>query len=656
MIGAILHDEKGKVITPLSAYQPRQEVATLTNRIAQDYQSGDTLLHKPFTEFNDESLLSRSDLDQKKWNAYQLPKSSDPDEMWRWNGVRPVTRNKILAIVAHMTAKTVIPAPTAQNDKDEEDRVAAEVMRDLLEWEIRNSAYVDNYISWITDALVNPVAYLGVGFVEAMQKVKDEKGKTSEVMDAVLSGFQTYNIPIDEIRISNFYGNRNIQSKRFVIRKRVIEFDTAQALYSDNSDFSEYVHPGVRSVFDNTTSMFYDVYDETLGTLVEEVTYYNRLEDLEVTFVNGVYLGDKNVNANRIKHRDSEDRPKYAMSTLGYELISSRFFFNKSAAWKLGSDDELVQRTEQLAADAMTLGTLSPVAVTGHGALSAAMMIPGGVTTFESPDVKVQPIQVGQGISAAMQILLHAEKSMSDSSQDSQSAGVQTGTAKTAREAMILQQNARIAMGLFGSMVTNSVKSLGELMMDIILQHETVADVEEVAGKGTVEKWKTFVLNNATVGGRQVTKKIIFDKNLLGQPDMQSEEQTYNDSMALLNEEGLDGKTRIYKVNPEKWRKLKYKIVMDTEDLLPKNDLFEKALKVEVYDRLVLNPLIASDRDALTAVTRDFLVEPYTKGDADKYMPKNQSAMPMMPQGQPGQKSNLISQLTGSEPAQILGQ
>lgn len=46
-------------------------------------------------------------LDQKRWNVYRI------------------TRNKILGIVAQMTANMIIPAPFAQNDKDEVDRMAA---------------------------------------------------------------------------------------------------------------------------------------------------------------------------------------------------------------------------------------------------------------------------------------------------------------------------------------------------------------------------------------------------------------------------------------------------------------------------------------------------------------------------------------------------
>lgn len=569
MIGQIIKDEKGSIISPVSSYQPPKDVVSLTQRISQDYQQGVSLQTKPFTEFNDMSLLDRADLDQKRWNAYRMPQSADIDEAWRWNGVRPITRNRIIGIVAQMTSKIVIPAPFAQNDKDEIDRTAALVMRDLMDYNIRNSNYVEDYISWITDALVNPAAYLGVGFFEAMQTIKeDNEGKISkkEVIDGVLSGFQTNNIPLDEILIGNFYQKR-LERQRFVIRRRYIDYDEAESLKGDHENF-EYIQPGIREIFNSETNMFYDVVDENIPTLVEELTYYNRLEDSEIPFMNGVYVGDKDIESNRIKHRDNEDRPKYNFAVLGYEDISSRFFYFKSAAWKLGDDDELVVRTEQLLADATFLATMTPTVTSGVGQLSEAIMIPGKNTAFENPDAKIQPIQLGNQLSGAFNLLLKKEKDMSESTQDPMMSGIQTQP-KTAREAVLLAENAKIALGRFGNMLVSSIKKLGGLMIDVILQHQTIAEVEEISEGQTVEKWKTFVLSDVPEGDLKTTHKITFKSEMMGQEI--GEQDVMAKSNDLLNQEGgIDSDMRIYEVNPEAWHKLKFHIILDVEELLPK--------------------------------------------------------------------------------------
>jgi hypothetical protein len=636
MIGLVNTDSNKGTLTPVSTYNPSDTVRDLTKRIQQDFQTGQDLLDRPFTEFNDMSLMQRVDIDQKRWNAYRLPESSDPDDSWRYNGIRPLTRNKIIAIVAQMTVKTVIPAPTAQNDQDEVDKAAAEVMRDLMEYDIRNSSYVDDYIAWITDALVNPSAYLGVGFYEAMQTIKEEtngKIKKHEVIDGVLSGFQTYTIPIDEVLIANFY-QKDLARQRFVIRRRYIEYDEAELLYGEHTNF-EYIQPGIKTVFDQTSSLFYDVYDKNLRTLCEEVHYYNRLEDTEVCYVNGIYLGDTNVEANLVKHRDQENRPKYNFAVLGYEPISSRFFHHKSAAWKLGDDDELVQRMEQLTVDATFLSVMPPSIISGAGVLNESINIPAKTTFFEDPNVKLQPIQLGNAIEAGWKAVEMARESAAESSQDVQRQGIQSGPQKTAREAVILEQNAKIQLGLFGNMLRNSLIPVGYLILDVILHHQTLVEVKELTNGKTVEKWPVFNLTDIQAGGKNLTKRIKFAPQ-----DKLTLNDYYNKAHDLIEEEGgINGDTRIIEVaDPEEWRKLKYHLQIETEELMPKNELFEKAMKQEAYDRLAMNPLIVNDREAFMNVTKDFLVEPYAKGDTDKYMPKQQVQPQVMQPGQvPGQ-------------------
>lgn len=568
MIGNLQYDEKNNLITPLSEYQPPEDVKKLTGRIQIDYQSAFDLQNRQFTEFNDLSVLGRADLDQKRWNAYRYPQSEDIDESWRWNGIRPITRNRIIGIVAQMTAKIVIPAPFAQNDKDELDRTSALVIRDLMDYDIRNSNYVDNYILWIEDALVNPAAYIGVGFFEILQTIKEEnEGKISkkEVIDGVMSGFQTFNIPLDEILIGNFY-QRQLDRQRYIVRRRYIDYDEAKALKGEHENF-EYVKPGIKTIFDSGTEMFYNVVDENLQTLCEELTYFNRLEDAEIPFMNGIYVGDKDTEANRIKHRDNENRPKYNFAVLGYEDISSRFFYYKSAAWKLGDDDELVVRTEQLLADATFLSTIPPAITSGIGQLSEAIMIPGKNTAFENPDAKIQPIQLGGQLTTAFNLLLAKERNMSESTQDPMMSGIQTQP-KTASEAMLLAQNAKIALGRFGNMLVNSLKKLGGLMIDVIIQHQTVADVEEVSDGQLVEKWKTFILTDVPEGELKTTHKIIFKPEMMGEE--LGEEGIKERSHDILNREGgIDSDTRIFEINPEAWRKLKFHLVIDVKELLP---------------------------------------------------------------------------------------
>ena len=108
-------------------------------------------------------------------------------------------------------------------------------------------------------------------------------------------------------------------------------------------------------------------------------------------------------------------------------------------------------------------------------------------------------------------------------------------------------------------------------------------------------------------------------------------------SFDLMKKEEDAGDKRIVLVNPEAVRKMKYFITYEADELGPRNENFERALSLDAYDRMILNPFANKE-----AVSRDFLFSPLAKGDADKYMKsaqEMQSAAMMMPpqEGQPQQ-------------------
>jgi len=147
--------------------------------------------------------------DQKAWLSWTPPSlSGDPEDDWRWNGVRPLTRAKVLSVAAHATAATLVPQVFAQNDQDEEDRDAGYVGRELLEYNIERSDYPISFFYGVISGLVNPVTYWEVEYTEAHQQIIEGTNSNftkKQVVDDVLSGFQDHLHPADEILISNAY-------------------------------------------------------------------------------------------------------------------------------------------------------------------------------------------------------------------------------------------------------------------------------------------------------------------------------------------------------------------------------------------------------------------------------------------------------------------
>lgn len=638
-------NNKETITDPVSMFMPDEKTRDVTSMVLKDFLFSWNNYNRTRREFNDRSVQQEVDVNQQAFNSYVPPKSEDPDESWRAQTVRPVTRNKLIAIAAHVTTTILYPSVFAQNDSDEEDKDAAEVMRDLIEWNISHSNYVQNFLTAVISALVDPAVLVKAEFAEVYRTIKEikENGTWSpkEVLDETLSGFQINVVPIKELLISNIY-EPNIQKQRFIIHNRYVDYEESKLKWGTHKNF-QYVKPGVRAVFDPLTRGFYDIVDEELKMyLVNEVTYYNRYLDLEITFINGILVTDPDQPNRRIDKM-------YPFAKSGYEPINNgMFFYYKSAANKLGSDQQVVDTLYNMVIDGSFLALMPPSALYGSEEFNASVYIPGMVTSFKDPNTKLEAIGPKSDIRGGMEAISMVENSMSESSYQP----IGGGSRRTAREMMMLEDQLKITLGLFAKMIGFLVKDIGNLMMGDILQHMTVAQVSQITGD---MKYRSFILPEKNINGKSTTKKIQF-MDPSSMQDIKSPDDYMDKSYELLDEEGgPDANKKIYQVNPQKFRQLKYLVQVDIDELESKSKTLEKALNLEFYDRAIQNAYVDQE-----AITRDFLVGAFKPGEADKYMKKQQpggtpsagqvgpDGQPIQPNQQKGVNTSMLSQITGS--------
>ncbi len=555
--------------------------------------------------------------DQRAWLSWSNPPFKGEDD-WRWTGMRPITRNKVISTAAHLTSQLLFPNIFAQNEFDQEDREAANVMRELVEYNIRRSNYETCFLYGVISGLVNPVSYWKVDYVKGWQEMWQD-GKKEKVVDDMFSGFQNALIPTEEVLIGNAY-QFDLQKQDWIIHKRRISYGEAEARYGDHSNF-KHVKPGVHALV-GEDNLFYDVEDIN-DDLVEEVCYKSRRNDEEIYFINSIYVGNNNPEYNPMYHRNNQNKPRYNMVKYGAEPIDAmRFFFYKSLVAKMSNDQEAVDREWQMYFDAGFLATFPPTVTMGAGKIDKSVISPA--TTTDLPlNAKIEPLNIANP-TAALQALREAERSVVESSMDNIGQGIE-GQKKTARESILLQQNMQTNLGIMGKMIGSLVKGVGELMVDDIIRYQTIAEASEITGK---EAYKSFLLDGKVKGGRQVTSQIRFTDRLLG---MEMSDEDKRKANIKLYEESGDGR-EIFDVNPEAFAKMQYLITIDADAMLQRNDAFERAMKLEIYDRAIASPLIQSDPEAMNKITRDFLLEPLMKGEASKYLPEISTvAMPLIP-------------------------
>lgn len=613
-------DKYGNIIeAEVSQYQPDDNVKDRIQMVRADFTLGDTTMKVPRREFNDLCVLERMTIDQMNFNTYQ-PNNGDAlegDEIngWKSRAIRPIVRNRTISIAAHATARLIFPKVFAYDDNSDEDKDAAQVMRDLMEWSGEQSNYEQTSLYAVISALVNPASIVYTEYAEVFNEVKttrnaDGTWNTKKMLNETLSGFQDTIVPVDELYIENFY-EHDIQKQGWLIWRRVISYSLARQKYGHMENF-KYIKPGVQNIYNDANQTFYSVYDSNMRPQeVEEIIYWNKSLDVKLTMVNGVMLSDWD------EANPRQDK-LYPFTKFGYELIDEgKCFYYKSLVFKMSPDANIINTLYPMIIDGTYLNLMPPMVVSGSEMIGSDVIIPGAVTTLSDKDASITPIGIAQNLSAGLNALSQVEESIDQSSQDPLQGGDKSGgNPSTAFEISRLEQNAATVLGLFIKMIGQFVKGYGTLRMNDIVQYLTIADIKNISETDLKLFYQSFVLPEQS--GRNKSKKIIFDGGL---PNEMDDKMLESLSLDVLEEQGgLDSKKQIFRVNPELFRNLKYKVTISPDVLNPMSDDLERAFMLEEYDRAINNPLLDQEQ-----VTRDFLLGAYPKSkrDPDKYMAKN---------------------------------
>lgn len=636
-----------KIESPLSNYQPKDLEQQRLLMLRADFAEGDIVMKRPRREFNDLSMLERMAIDQMAFAVYQ-PNDGDSlsgDEIngWRSNAVRPIVRNKIISINAHVTARTIYPKILAFNTESEEEKDASTVMGDLMEWSVTssNSAYADISVQATTSALVNPISWVYTQYQTVMRPVKrrkkdDGSWETELIVDEDQSGFIDESVAPDQVYFGEFYvRNGDVQLQPWLIRRKIINYSTAAGLFSRYPNW-QYVRPGIMVIFNDANQQFYETYDSDMHQNEVEVVYYwNKALDLYLIAVNGVMLTDAD-NPN-----PREDK-LYPWSTFGYELLRPQgdCMAYKSLAFKTMPDDKVINTLYPMIIDASYLALFPPTIAVGVETIGSDVLIPGLTTTLSDPQADLRPVMAAnQNLQAAYEALLKVETNINESSIDSQEAAKQdpdSGGPPTAYAISKEETHAKILLGSFLHMVGRYVKQMGRLRIGDIKQHLTLPELQAIEGSaGSELVYKTFHMGEGR--GRTKGRKIQFDLSL---PEGKIDRSKYIDLSheTLDMQGGMKSPYKLYRVNPKLFRQLKYMIIVAPDVLAPLSDEYEAQLALEQYDRMIQQPEVFDAEQ-----TGRILLEAYklTKKNPDKYLSQGQAGGPA-PQVRPspGQSAN----------------
>lgn len=643
MIGNVVTDKSGNPVDgagnslSTSSWQPPTEVMQLFAKCQTDYIRAYTLQHRPFKEFDSLSLLQRAKLDQETFGAFVGAEWLPDHKRWRWRGRKNTARNKLISILAHMISGMLYPLVSAQNEEDEPDKLSARVMRIIVENHLKKADYEIKFLYMVLSALVNPAVLVEVGYYEAYQRIKEQMAdgtmKVTEAVDELLSGLNLNIIPVDQLLLGDFYVNY-IQNQPYIIKLERMPYDMARKIYSgkcvvDGVDQFDFVQAGKTRVFiaGNENQTLYDIaWTEGDRDSVQVATFYYRPDDIEVTFVGGVFIGNyKDVyNTNRFSHRrmslirdEWKSIPIYPFAKSYYEPIdpTGRFAYGKSGAFKEYWDDQSINHAYRLLQDGMTLEVIKPLFISGVSRVDNIVISPGHVTGMP-PDASVTPWSMSPNLAAAMQVLQKNEQDMSESTQDKIMSGNPT-PGVTATQSIQAQNQARLFLGVFGLMIADLVKQVGELTIDCIIQHTLQGEIDATIPEALQLKYKT-ILAKTKEKGRDITNRIEFKSNLIGKKMTPKQVEDYE--WKLWNDKGGDDQV-VYHVNPFKFVRTAYSMSVDADQIVNHamgNDRQQKILKYQMLTQQFVYPF--TDQKAVA----DEVIEEFSEGDPDRLKSKGQ--------------------------------
>jgi len=625
---------------PISNYQPPKEVAILTSKVKKDYEEGQRILDKAWVELNDRTVIEDWNRGMRMFNAYVDTSIEDPNEAWKWRGTRSMARNKGIVMHSQITAQFLLPGYLAQNENDEVDRDFSEFMQDIIEWMAQptNSNYQSAFLQIALSMMYSPVAYLGAEFIEVYQTIKEETANgysKKEVLDRVLSGFKARIWSANQVLITNAY-ERNIQKQKAIIQRRWAEYDELEAIYGEHENWG-YVQKGIKSIFSDEDGLFYDIKDEDHPNLCAEEIWKHRRMDCEVPFVNGIYLGDSNVDYNPIKHRDNFNNPKYNVVPFGFTRIGEHFFYYKSMMNALGWDNMAYDAMSEIVFNRAVLENEMPVAVSGTDKVDSSIIFPNAVVAFEDKDTRVTPLLPPSNIAQGFNVLRETEKSISEGSVNETMAGQLPDASQKAYNVAQAQANAKKNLSGVMHSLAESMLLYGDLMKDIAITHITVPEVEELTGGRMKMKYKSFLLENKKGGNKMGDKIIKFDETLIGKK--MTDDEKMAESFKMLEESGYPEKSNtLARINPVLFAKFSYLTKIDIGEMFNKSDEYMQPLLLTLKAQLAQDPYV--DQEALTRK----LLYTYFHSEGEELMKEQNQQIPGVPNLPTGQASQMLNQ------------
>ncbi len=447
-----------------------------------------------------------------------------PNVPWGSNAQRPITRDRVLAVIAQMVSSVVEPQFIAQNDAQRVDREMSKVIDDLYTYSTDREMFDKVFVSAVTQGAVEGTIHILDEFRSDEREIKEiedydvstgeVKYKTAKKRDQY--GLYAEVIPNLEIYPGDTY-KADIQEQPYMFRYRLMNYQSLKNIYS-GYDRWDYVKPGTSWEYDRNEDDFVQKEEtDEQGDLVGVLEYWNKGEDLYLLVVGGVLMTDPN-NPIPYKHKS------YPISKTVAEPFDLQFYWGNSIANKVRDEQKLLNRMYRMMHDKNFLSLFPPSLTNSKALIMEDVIVPATTTYLENGETfNVVGEMAGGVTNAQIAMQRELERSISESSVNPVTAGQEMAGSQTATEILTLERNARRMLGLYGIFIMFLIEGFARLRVSNIL--DFYPDMEDM---------DMITLHGATLtGGSKGSRRLEFT-NLEGLTDA----ERLAGSFDLMNEEG----------------------------------------------------------------------------------------------------------------------
>ena len=276
----------------------RPAATEVVHRMYKHYTEGVANLTRSYPFFNDISPLQYWAEGRRRFNVY-VPVRRDQSKAWKTLYKSAMTRNKCLGVIAHIVGMMIEPSIQAQNQNQEEDVIASQFFKDMVEYTQDKEEFAVKLFWAVTMAVAEGTVYLEDNYGEVRQMMKEitemsesgeaVKWKDGKEMVKFLGAF-TNIVPPDQVLIPNPYISE-MQNQDWVIRRQRMTYDQAKKLYGHYKNWDKVI-PG-NSIGWSYSDNYFEQYSAVAYLHQHQVEVLKRWDKTDDTFdivINGVQL------------------------------------------------------------------------------------------------------------------------------------------------------------------------------------------------------------------------------------------------------------------------------------------------------------------------------------------------------------------------------